>query len=352
MQTAEGTLQTMRVSPIETAADLHQLGALFCDAKVVLAAVELRLFTEISQNPLTQEQVCDRCELNPRAVRDFLSVLVTLGLLEHEDGRYGNSPVAERFLNRRSEEYAGGFLERANRMMYPVWEHLSSLLRTGDPQAKGREDQAAAFERMMADPEHVKRVLDMMDALTDSLGPELARAPIPWDRYSTVVDIGGGRGNVLARVLDANPGLSGYVFDLPAVEHPFYEHVEKFGLLDRARFVGGDFFVDPLPVADVLIIGHVLHDWSAEERRALIGKAYAAVADGGLLLIYDQLTGAGRVDDTWNSIISLNMQLLSPGGSEYSPAEAEEWRRTAGFAQVTIPPLGAHDSLIIARKNG
>jgi hypothetical protein len=339
----------MRIGPIETAEDLHETGMLFCDAKVVLTAVELRLFTTLSAGPLSVEQVCKQCGLHPRGLRDFFEVLVKLGLLERDGDLYRNSGVAERFLDTGSQTYAGGFLERANRLMYPLWDKLPDLIRTGQQQAPGRDDQAATFARMAENPEHLRNFLTMLDALTDSLAPALAEA-IAWDRYSTVIDVGGARGNVLARVLAAHPALSGSVFDQAPIEPFFREHMEKFGLLDRARFLVGNFFTDPLPAADVLIIGHVLHDWSLERRAMLIKKAHAAVAEHGCLLIYDPLTGGGQ-PSTWNDIVSLNMQLLSPGGSEYTAEECETWLLDAGFESVTTSPLGLHDTLVIARKH-
>lgn len=338
----------MKIGPIETAEDIHEMGMRFCDAKVVLTAVELRLFTELSEGPLSLAQVGARCGLHQRGLRDFFEVLVKLGLLVKEDGRYRNSDVAERYLNTNSETYTGGFLERANRLMYPMWDKLPELIRTGAPQAPGREDQAAAFAQIAKDPDRMRNFLGMLDALTDDLAPVLAEA-FPWNRYRTVVDIGGARGNVLARILAANPTLHGSVFDQPPTEPYFHEHMAKFGLPDRTKFIAGNFFTDPLPAADVLVMGHVLHDWSPEKRAMLIRKAYTAVAPGGCFLIYDPLTGDEQAS-TWNDIISLNMQLLSPGGSEYTVEECEGWLVDAGFESITASTLGAHDTLVVAHK--
>ncbi|MFC4533237.1 methyltransferase [Sphaerisporangium dianthi] len=334
---------------IATLADINRLGTAFCRAKTVLSAIELGVFTELGKGAATGTELCARLGLHPRAMPDFLTTLVTLGLLQAEDGRYANAPVSARYLDRSSPSYGGGFLERADQMMYPAWEHLTGLLRTGEPQVPGREDQAAAFERMMADPVHLDRFLRMMDAVSGPLGPELA-AKFDWAEHTTVVDIGGARGNLLSQILGAHDHLSGYVFDLQGIESAFVAHMEALGLKDRARFVGGDFFKDALPQGDVLIIGHVLHDWAPGERARLIKKAFSAVRPGGALLIYDQLTGQGH-DDPWNEIISLNMQLLSPGGSEYTLAECRDWLRDAGFQTVTSFSLGEHDTCVVALKD-
>ncbi|MEU7834281.1 MULTISPECIES: methyltransferase [unclassified Nonomuraea] len=335
---------------ITTLADINRLGTAFCGAKAVLSAIELGLFTELSAGPATEAELCERLGLHPRAVPDFLSTLAALGLLDVKDDHYASTPAAARFLDRTSPSYGGGFLERANHMMYPAWENLTGLLRTGEPQVAGREDQAAAFERMMGDPDHLDRFLRMMDAVSGPLGPELA-AKFDWANYTTVVDIGGARGNLLAHILNAHEHLSGYVFDLRGIESAFGTHMEALGLRDRARFVSGDFFKDALPQSDVLIIGHVLHDWSPAERAQLIRKAFGALQPGGALLIYDQLTGQGHGGDPWNEIISLNMQLLSPGGSEYTLTECRTWLRDAGFQSISTFTLGEHDTCVVALKD-
>lgn len=333
---------------ITTATDLNQLGTSFCEAKIVLSAVELGVFTELAGEGRTEDELRARLELHPRGLHDFLAVLVTLGLLERDGDRYRAAPVSARYLDRNAPTYAGGFLERANHMMYPVWANLTGLLRTGEPQLAGREDQQAAFEAMMANPAHLGRFLDMMDAVSDPIGPELAAA-FPFADYATVIDVGGARGNLLSHLLKAHESLTGRVFDLPAMAQPFQQHMERMSLTDRASFSGGDFFRDPIPAADVLVMGHVLHDWSPDERATLIRRAYHAVRPGGALLIYDQLTDDADTG-TWNSVISLNMQLLSPGGSEYSVAECAQWLRDAGFAEIAPQRIGAHDTLVIARK--
>lgn len=328
--------------------DINRIGIAFAQAKVVLSAIELELFTTLAAGPATERQLCERLGLHPRGTRDFLTALVCFGLLRKDGDSYANTPAADRFLDKAKPEYSGAFLERANRMMYPAWSNLTGLLRTGDPQLEGREDQAAAFERMMADPGHLRNFLRMMDAVSGPLGPHLAAA-FDWPAYRTVLDVGGARGNLVAQVLTAHPHLTGGVFDLPAIAPMFTEHMAGFGLRDRAAFTGGDFFTDELPSADVVVTGHVLHDWTPEERALLVKKMADAVLPGGALLIYDQLLEEAP-SDPWNTLISLNMQLITNGGSEYTLAECTRWLHDAGLESVETVPLGEHDTLVIARK--
>src|SRR6185369_10002525 len=123
---------------------LKRLGNAFCEAKLLLTATELGLFTVLDAGPATTEEIRATLKLGERGVRDFLDALVALGLLVRTAGRYRNGPAAEQFLVRDKESYSGGFLERANRMLYPAWGNLTEALRTGAPQAQAPYSAVAA----------------------------------------------------------------------------------------------------------------------------------------------------------------------------------------------------------------
>jgi SAM-dependent methyltransferase len=131
---------------------------------------------------------------------------------------------------------------------------------------------------------------------------------------------------------------------------PFFaEHVEARGVADRLEFHGGDFFADPLPAADVVVLGHVLHDWDADQRRQLVRAAYAATNPGGALVVYDRM-----LDDdprhVENLVISLDMLLVTDGGSEYPVQELRAAAAEAGFERITDQPLGDFDTIVVCHK--
>ena len=255
--------------------------------------------------------------------------------------RYRNAPVADRHLVRGKPTYVGGFLERANHNLYPAWGRLTAALRTGEPQAE------SDFMEMIKDPNKLRRFAGMMDALTDLVGPELAQA-FDWSAYGTVLDVGGCRGNLLSHLLKQHTELRGTVFDLPEMAPLFAEHTAGLGLNERATFAGGSFFTDPLPATDVVVIGHVLHDWDAAERRAITEKAYAAVRPGGAILIYDRMLDDPPTNRE-NLIISLDMLLTTQGGAEYPVSECVTTLTELGCAEVVAQPLSDHDTLVIGK---
>ncbi|AUG78918.1 methyltransferase [Kitasatospora sp. MMS16-BH015] len=336
---------TTTVENVGTAAHILQLGNRFCTAKALLTAVRLDLFTVLDEGPATTEGLRQRLGLHGRGLADFLELLTSLGLLRRDaDGRYRNAEGADRFLVASRPGAVGGFLRGADINLYPVYADLAQALRTGRPQ--GRVD----YTGMLDDPVATGHFVRMMDGLTQGLGVRLLAA-LEGVEYRSVLDVGGCRGHLLGQLLAARPGLEGHVFDLPQLEPFFHEYQAELGRTGQAVFHPGDFFQDALPSADVLVLGHILHDWDPAQRQQLLDKAYRAVNPGGALLVYDRMLGE-LPDDTENLVASLNMLLVTEGGAEYTVAEIGAQARAAGFTEVTHRPLADFDTLVLCRKAG
>lgn len=324
-------------------APITELGMGFCAAKILLTALEFGVFTVLADGPLGEPELRTKLGLHGRGSHDFLNALVALGLLERASSRYRNAPAAARHLV-RGEGYSAGFLDGANFALYPAWGGLSTALRTGVPQAAGD------FEGMLHNPQMQRIYLSMMDSLSGPLAPELADA-LDWPAYLTVADIGGARGNMVSLLLREHPHLAGVVFDRPQNESACVEHTAALGVGDRVRFQGGDFFASDLPEADVLLIGHVLADFSLEQRKSLVTKAFHAVRPGGCLLVYDPMPDEAR-QDLASLVASLHMLVMTPAGAGYPPASCVEWMEHAGFTGASVRPLGLGNTLVIGRKLG
>ncbi|MDJ1134006.1 methyltransferase [Streptomyces iconiensis] len=322
---------------------IARLGLGFASAKLLLSALELGVFSALAgtaDGTAEAEELRAALGLHPRAASDFFDALTAAGLLERHHGRYRNTGAAQRHLV-RGPGYAGGFLEGANFVLYPAWGRLTEALRTGQPQAEGD------FEAMLSDPQARRMFLAMQDSLSQPLIPHLLDA-LDWDGFATLTDVGGARGNLTGQILRARPGLRGTVFDRPQNAGPCAEHTAGLGVADRVTFTGGDFFTDPLPPADVVVIGHVLADFSRDERRTLIEKAYTAVNDGGALLVYDPMNGDRP--DLASLIASLHMLVMTPAGAGYHPGHCTGWMEQAGFRDVSERRLPLGNTLLTARK--
>ena len=328
---------------------IMQLGLGFWGSKTLLSAVELGLFTELAGGPLDAETLGDRLGLHPRSLRDFLDALVSLRMLERDaDGLYANTPDADTFLDRAKPSYLGGMLEMANARLYPFWGSLTEALQTGRPQNEVKSG-GNFFEALYADPGRLEGFLSAMTGL--SLGAARAIAQkFPWRQYKTFIDVGGAQGGLPVEVALAHPHLTGGIFDLPGVGPVFEKYVARHGLAERLRFQPGDFFKDPMPTADVLVMGHILHDWDLEEKRMLLKKAYDALPSGGALIVHEALIDDARRENTLGLLMSLNMLIETPGGFDYTGADCQSWMKEAGFRETRVEHLAGPDSMVVGIK--
>ncbi|MCW3476776.1 acetylserotonin O-methyltransferase [Limobrevibacterium gyesilva] len=329
-------------------AGIMQLGMAFWGSKTLLSAVELGVFTALATGPKTLPELQEGLGLHPRAARDFLDALVALRILDRQDGRYANTPEADRYLDRAKPSYVGGLLEMANRRLYGFWGNLTEALRTGQPQNESK-DGSNPFTALYASPEQLQTFLGAMTGVSLPIAQAIAAA-FPWGDVRSFVDVGCAQGGCTATIAAAHPHLSGTGFDLPAVQPVFEAYIAGRNLAGRVRFQPGNFFADPLPTADVIVMGHVLHDWDLPTKQALIGKAYAALPSGGTLLVYDAIIDDARRENAFGLLMSLNMLIETPGGFDYTGADCMGWMRAAGFSATRAQGLHGSHAMIIGTK--
>jgi O-methyltransferase domain/Dimerisation domain len=325
---------------------IMQLGFGFWGSKTLLSAVELGLFTHLADGPLNAETLRERLHLNRRSFRDFLDALVAL--LERKGDDYSNIPAGNVFLDRRKPTYLGGMLEMANARLYPFWGSLTEALRTGEPQNEAKQGRDL-FDELYTDPRRLEGFLRAMTGL--SLGAAAALSEkFPWRDYKTFVDVGTAQGGLPVQIASAHPHLAGFGFDLPMVGPHFDSYVAEHRLASRLSFCGGDFFADPLPAADVVVMGHILHDWGLDRKRALIAKAYQALPSGGALIVYDPIIDNDRQSNAFGLLMSLNMLIETREGFDFTAADCMGWMRDAGFAKTRLEHLVGPDSMIVGTK--
>jgi hypothetical protein len=325
-----------------------QLGLGFWASKTLLSALELGLFSELAGGPLDGEALRRRLGVHPRAARDFFDALVALGLLERQDDRYANTAEADLFLDRAKPSYAGGFLEMANARLYGFWGSLTEALRTGQPQNEAKTG-GDFYGELYRDPQRLRQFLRAMSGRSAGPATAIARR-LPWHEHRTFIDIGAAQGVLPVQVARAHPHLTGGGFDLPPVGPIFEEYVAEAGLSGRLRFYPGDFFADLLPQADVLIMGHVLHNWDLHRRKMLLVKAHAALPAGGRLVVYEALIDDERRRNAPGLLASLNMLIETTGGSDFTAAECQDWMREAGFQNTHVEALVGSESMVVGTK--
>jgi hypothetical protein len=327
---------------------IMQLGMAFWGSKTLLSAVELGVFSELAKESLDAQALQSRLGLHPRSARDFFDALVALGMLDRPNGQYSNTPDTDLFLDQAKPTYLGGWLEMVNSRLYRFWGNLTEGLRTGLPQNEVK-DGKNFFEDLYSDPQRLKGFLSSMTGLSLGGNKRIA-AQFPWNQYQTFIDVGSAQGGLAVQVALAHEHITGGGFDLPVTGQIFEEYVQSFGLSSRLRFHPGNFFSDPLPKAEVLSMGHILHDWNLKEKKMLIAKAYEALPPRGALIIFESLIDDERRSNALGLLMSLNMLIELPRGFDYTGADCTAWLREAGFRETRVEHLIGPDSMVVGIK--
>ncbi len=324
---------------------LLQLGTGFWASRAFLSAVELGLFTKLAKGALGEQQLREALGLHERSARDFFDALVAMGVLSRRRGLYSNAPDVDLFMDRNKPTYVGGILEMLATRVYGFWGSLTEGLRTGKPQNEAKLG-GDLFGTLYGDQERLRTFLSAMTGVSLGAARAIARK-FPWKKYGSFCDVGGAQGAASVQLALAHKHLTGSEFDLPPVQPVFEEYVRRFGLEGRLSFKAGDFFRDPLPAADVLVMGHVLHDWDLQQKHLLLQKAYAALPRQGALIVYEAMIDNDRRKNLAGLLMSLNMLIETPGGFDFTVGDCQKWLRTVGFRRTQAVPLTGPDTMVI-----
>lgn len=256
----------------------------FWSSKTLLTAVEFDLFSTLGSRSLNGDQLGEALGIHPRARADFFDALVAMGFLERAGdgpgGQYSNTPAGALYLDRSSPRYIGGILVMLNARLFRFWNDLPEALRTGRPQNETKDGGRSIFEDLYAELPKLEQFMGAMTGLS-RLNFEAFAEKFDFGKYTTLCDVGGATGLLSIEVAKRHPHLRCTSFDLPPVEPIAQRSIAAAGLSDRVATATGDFFRDPLPRADMITMGMILHDWNLEKKQHLIRAAYDALPPGG-----------------------------------------------------------------------
>lgn len=324
---------------------IQRLGGAFRASRVFLTAVELGVFSELAAGPLSAEALAARIGIQRRASIDFFDALVALGMLDRDESGYRNTPEADLYLDRAKRTYIGGMAEMQSTVGYRVWGSLTDALRTGEPQTTARGD----FDVLYADPQRTRRFLSAMTGGSLAAASAMAER-FPWGDHRTFVDIGTAQGCLPVEIALRHGHLVGGGFDLPAVAAYFDEYVASFGLADRLRFFPGDFRVDALPEAEVLVLGNMLCDLDLEGKYELLRKTFCALPRGGALVVYESLIDDDRRHNSAALLASLATVLQKAGAFGCTGSQCRSLMEDVGFRHTYLEPLEGPRTMVVGRK--
>ncbi|HZE89851.1 MAG TPA: methyltransferase [Verrucomicrobiae bacterium] len=334
-------------------APLLQTAFGFWSSKVLLTGVEMDLFSRLGKRRLSGAELGAELGLHPRGIADFFDALVAMGFLEREgagpDALYGNTPAGALYLDRKSSRYIGGILEMLNARLFRFWNDLPEALRTGKPQNEVKHSGKPMFEELYADLPRLEQFLGGMIGLS-RINFEALAQKIDFKPYRTLCDVGGATGLLSIEVARVHPHILCMSFDLPAVGPIARRHIAAAGMSSRIGTAAGDFFKDPLPRADVITMGMILHDWNLERKMHLIRSAYEALPKGGALIAVEALIDDDRRENLFGLLMSLNMLIEFGDAFDFSGADFRRWCGEAGFTRFDVVHLAGPSSAAVAYK--
>lgn len=342
-------MTTTTLSP----ARIMEVGMAFWPARVLLSAIELGLFTELGSSSMTGTELQAALKLHARANPDFFDTLVALRFLERDgDGpgaRYRNTPETALFLDRRSPDFMGGFLEMASARLYRFWSDLTEGLRTGGPQNEIKHTGASMFEELYTRPERLEQFMDAMSGISAANFRAFADR-FNFSRYGTLCDVGGATGQLSMFVAERHPHMHCTSLDLPAATAIASRKIAAAGLADRVSTQSIDFFAEPLPRADVITMGMILHDWNLEKKMHLVRAAYDALPTGGAFVVVENLIDDARRENAFGLMMSLNMLIEFGDAFDFTASDFFGWCGEAGFRRMEVIPLAGPASAGVAYK--
>ncbi len=325
----------------------------FWSSKVLLTAVEFRVFTMLGGRRLSGTELGAELGLHPRAIPDFFDALVAMKFLDRDgDGPsalYFNTPEGSLFLDEKSARYVGGILTMLNVRLFKFWHDLPEALRTGKPQNEVKHGAKGIFEELYADLPKLEQFLGAMTGISRTNFEVLAEK-FNFSNYPTLCDVGGATGLLCVEAARKHSHLQCTSFDLPPVEPVAKKFIAASGFASRIKTASGDFFKDPLPKADVITMGMILHDWNLQKKMHLIRAAYDALPDGGAFVAIEALIDDARRENVQGLLMSLNMLIEFGDAFDYTGADFRKWCGEVGFKRFEIIPLAGASSAAVAYK--
>lgn len=336
-------------------AAIMQIGTGFWASKILLTAVHFQLFTKLASGksmsvPAIKAML--ELECTDRHLYDFLDSLTAFGFLQREGlldtATYSNSLDTDTFLDKMKPGYIGGILEMMNDRLYRFWGNLEEALQSGQPQNEAK-DGRDMFAELYRDPNHLYQFVQAMSGI--QMGNFMAFAQkFDFSKYNTLTDVGGSSGLLSVMVAKYQAHMHCVSFDLAPVEPIANYTIQQFQMEERVQAVSEDFFNAPIPAADIVVMGNILHDFDEEHKLILMKKAFDVIPDGGAFVAIEAIIDDERKENVFGMMMSLNMLVETGKGFDYTFADFNKWASAVGFTRTELLPLAGPSSAAIAYK--
>ncbi|MFB9266759.1 methyltransferase [Bradyrhizobium erythrophlei] len=277
----------------------------------------------------------DRC-----ALARLLAALSTIGICERtEHDHYALTATGAALASTARPSFKAWAIFEGE-MLSRSWAGMLETIMTGKTAAQLRGFNSS-FDMMATAPDQVRIFNAAMADLTGLVTADLLNA-YDFGRFSHLMDVGGGSGELIGAVLMRYPQIRGTIFDLARCAADANAHLAELKMTDRANFLAGDFFVSVPGIADVIILKSVIHDWDDERSHAILHNCRQALPARGTLLLVERIMPEALLacdEHKSHALSDLNM-LRGPGGQERAEVQYRELLRRAGLRTASITPAG------------
>lgn len=335
---------------------IMQIGMGYWASKTLLTGTQFGLFSLLAGQGKKMKEIKEALQLKTtdRHVYDWLDALVSMGLLLREglldNATYTDSPDTEMFLDEKKPTYIGGIFKMSNSRLYKFWGLLDEALKTGEAQNESRGgSEMQFFNDLYKDPEKLSEFVEAMSGIQMGNFRMLAKK-FDFGKFNSMADIGGADGLLSCIVATQHPTVSFITYDLPPVAPVARKKIEKHNLSDRIKVESGDFLKDPLPSADLITMGNILHGLNEESKINLMKKVYDTLPSNGAFMAIENIIDNDRNQNTFGLLMSLNMLIENGDAFDYTMNDFEKWAKAVGFKRTELLTLAGPTSAAIAYK--
>jgi SAM-dependent methyltransferase len=309
----------------------------FMASKLLFVANEVGLFKHLADSPASLDEITQRIGVPGRTMRILTDAMVALGFVENHSGRYQNSATALSFLSGRGNEDLRPLLRYLDRLNYSMWMKLEDAVRTGEP----------AFKDLNLTEEDQRIYSEGVESFTTEAANALSDT-YDFTSHHRLLDLGGGTGSFLTAVLRKASHLEAVLFERPQVAVVARRRIPQ-AIANRITIVEGDFFTDPIPRDnDVIIIANVMHLLSSEHNLVLLRRVRQELRNPATLLLVDFWTNPTHTEPLFAALMAGAFLLRTGEGDIYSEEEVRNWLQETGWRSVNRRPLGNRASVIVA----
>lgn len=309
---------------------LQEISHGFKQAGILIGAIELGIFTAVSEGAHNVPHIAEITGLSKWAAQKIVDACAALDLLERKDGLYYNAPDVQKYLVKTDPNYRGIWM-LLGKHSFGMWADVAAILKGDkDPGSKG------FYTHAWADNE----IASMMNMATYNIGLgsgyRLART-VDFSSYSYLLDLAGGSGAYCIALTSEYPNLKATVMDYPTICISAKEFIAKAGLSDRINTHPGDIVKDDFPKgADLMLMSSCLPNFETNEFKKVLSKAYESMEPGGTFIILGETLYNDRIGPLESANWGIEEALVGGHGETFTESEVCSFMEQAGFIRTEV----------------